>query len=446
MSNFVIGVTFLSLLNILGNAHTFWMPLLIWLYAALNSLFILFTLLLILGTKGVSLETSENNLFNGNRLRGSDNESDQPDPKRADQGFLRYRSGAPARCRPTFSQASGYRRSDGSRAGLVPTRTPATGRGQFFGIRTREPMTTKLGIVGFGKIARDQHVSAIAANADFELIAVASRNARHEGVDYYPDIDTLLTRRPDIEAVALCAPPQVRYAQAHKALAAGRHVLLEKPPGATLAEVHDLALQAKRAGRSLFASWHSRHAAAVEPARRWLNRRRIRRVDIQWQEDVRVFHPGQAWIWEPGGLGVFDPGINALSILSKILPEPPFITGATLSFPANRAAPIAAELTATTADEARIHAHFDWRHTGSPAWNIMVATDGPTLRVVNGGKQMFIDDELIIDEDDVEYAGLYAHFAELLRDGASDVDTAPLALVADSFLIGRHHTTDPFEE
>ncbi|AWN16840.1 sugar porter family MFS transporter [Salinisphaera sp. LB1] len=63
LSNFVIGVTFLSLLNVLGNANTFW------LYAALNFLFILFTLLLIPETKGVSLEQIENNLFDGNRLR-----------------------------------------------------------------------------------------------------------------------------------------------------------------------------------------------------------------------------------------------------------------------------------------------------------------------------------------------------------------------------------------
>ena len=63
LSNFVIGVSFLSLLNLLGNAHTFW------LYAALNFLFIGFTLSLIPETKGVSLEHIENNLFDGNRLR-----------------------------------------------------------------------------------------------------------------------------------------------------------------------------------------------------------------------------------------------------------------------------------------------------------------------------------------------------------------------------------------
>src|SRR3546814_4182786 len=88
--------------------------------------------------------------------------------------------------------------------------------------------------------------------------------------------------------------------------------MLEKPPGATLSEVHALEALARKQGRTLFATWHSREAAAVEPARALLATRKIRSVRVEWKEDVRHWHPGQAWIWEPGGLGVFDPGINAL--------------------------------------------------------------------------------------------------------------------------------------
>jgi D-galactose 1-dehydrogenase len=47
-------------------------------------------------------------------------------------------------------------------------------------------------------------------------------------------------------------------------------------------------------------------------------------VNVIWREDVRVWHPGQDWIWQPGGLGVFDPGINALSIITHILPARSF--------------------------------------------------------------------------------------------------------------------------
>ncbi len=50
---------------------------------------------------------------------------------------------------------------------------------------------------------------------------------------------------------------------------------------------------------------------------------------------MRQWHPNQEWIWQAGGLGVFDPGINALSIITHILPRALFITKATLEFPEN---------------------------------------------------------------------------------------------------------------
>ena len=53
---------------------------------------------------------------------------------------------------------------------------------------------------------------------------------------------------------------------------------------------------------------------------------------MDWKEDVTHWHPGQKWIWQAGGLGVFDPGINGLSILTRIMPHGIFLTGAELPF------------------------------------------------------------------------------------------------------------------
>src|SRR5205807_1282851 len=178
------------------------------------------------------------------------------------------------------------------------------------------------------------------------------------------------------------------------ALAAGKHVMLEKPPGATVGEIKPLLTAAAAAGRTLFATWHSRFAPAVEPARRLLDGRRVTAVRISWKEDVRVWHPGQAWIWEPGGLGVFDPGINALSILTRILPEPVFLTEAELSFPSNRQAPIAANLSLTTASDLPIAAEFDFRQTGPQSWDIRIETDAGQLKLSLGGARMSRDDQV----------------------------------------------------
>jgi D-galactose 1-dehydrogenase len=184
----------------------------------------------------------------------------------------------------------------------------------------------RVAIVGLGKIARDQHISAIAETAGIELAATVSRNASINGIRHFATLDELLDRVPDIDAVALCTPPQGRQAQAAAALKAGKHVLLEKPPGATVSELTPLIAEARQTGHTLFATWHSRFAPAVEAARAFLAGRQIRSVVVEWKEDVRVWHPGQAWIWEPGGFGVFDPGINALAILTRILPRPFFLT------------------------------------------------------------------------------------------------------------------------
>ncbi|MDN4983118.1 Gfo/Idh/MocA family oxidoreductase [Bradyrhizobium arachidis] len=302
----------------------------------------------------------------------------------------------------------------------------------------------RIAIVGFGKIARDQHVGAIAATPGAVLAAVASRNASLPGLPHFATIEELLEKGPEIDAVSLCTPPQVRRAQAAAALAAGKHVMLEKPPGIGVAELDPLVAIATDAKRTLFATWHSRHAPAVEPAREWLTTRRIKSVHIIWKEDVRVWHPGQTWIWEPGGLGVFDPGINALSILTRILPKPVFVTAADLAFPANCQSPIAASLTLTDIDGLPVTAEFDFRQTGPQSWDIVAETDQGRMTLSRGGRIMKVDGQVVADAPDEEYRELYRRFVELAASGERDVDLAPLRLVADAFLLGKRNIVEPF--
>jgi D-galactose 1-dehydrogenase len=303
----------------------------------------------------------------------------------------------------------------------------------------------RLAIVGLGKIARDQHIPAIAATPGIELVAVASRNARLDGIAHFAEMDDLLAKA-EIDAVALCTPPQVRRAQAAAALAADKHVLLEKPPGATVSELAPLVSAAQAGGRTLFATWHSRFAPAVEPARDFLAKCTIRSVIIEWKEDVRIWHPGQTWIWEPGGLGVFDPGINALSILTRIMPRPVFLTRAELAFPANCAAPIAATLDFADTAGIPVHAEFDFRQTGPQTWDIRIETDAGLLTLSSGGAKLFLDGRPLVDEKEAEYAGIYRHFVDLVGRGASDVDLSPLVHVADAFMLGRRTVVEAFEE
>ncbi|SAK48351.1 galactose 1-dehydrogenase [Caballeronia temeraria] len=305
----------------------------------------------------------------------------------------------------------------------------------------------KLAVVGIGKIARDQHLPAIAAQPGFELVACASRNASVDGVRNYQDIGALLAAEPSIDAVSLCAPPQVRYAQALAALDAGKHVMLEKPPGASVSEVEALHDIARARGCTLFASWHSRAASAVEPARAWLASKdagAIRSVEVRWKEDVRHWHPGQQWIWEPGGLGVFDPGINALSIVTRILPHEIALRAATLTVPSDTSTPIAADLDCIATNGAPVRAAFDWRHGPVEEWDIDIETDAGRLSMREGGKRLSIAGKEVELGAEREYPALYEHFHALIETKASDVDVRPLRLVADAFLTGRRVETEAF--
>jgi D-galactose 1-dehydrogenase len=305
---------------------------------------------------------------------------------------------------------------------------------------------TRIAIVGLGKIARDQHIPSIAASDAFELAAIASPHHSLDGVPSYTSTEALLDAIPDVAAVALCTTPQVRYDIARLALQHGCHVLLEKPPGVTLSEVQALADLAQRRGVVLFASWHSRFAPGVEPARAWLAERRISGVAVTWKEDVRVWHPGQAWIWAAGGLGVFDPGINALSILTRIIPGALALKSAELSYPSNCQTPIAARLLLVDERGASARVELDFLHTGPPIWSIDVDTDAGRLSLSLGGRAMTLNGAAVEIAQNTEYANLYAHFAALLRRRSSEVDIAPLQLVADAFLCGRRLDVEPFNE
>lgn len=300
-----------------------------------------------------------------------------------------------------------------------------------------------IALVGIGKIALDQHVPAIAASADWTLAATISRKGAVDGVPSYTDFAAFLAERPDVPVVSLCLPPVPRFAYAEAALLQGRHVMLEKPPGATLAEVQELERLAAARGLTLYTTWHSRMAHAVQPARDWLADKVIRRAHVTWREDVRKWHPGQDWVFEPGGMGVFDPGINALSILTHILPQPVHLTGAELEFPANRQTPIAARL----AFSGHVTADFDWRQTGPQTWDIEVETDRGALALRMGGNVLEIDGQPAGGQASImgEYPALYARMAELVQAGAREVDLAPMVHVADALTLGRRLLTDPFD-
>ena len=306
-------------------------------------------------------------------------------------------------------------------------------------------MTIPIALVGIGKIARDQHIPAITANPDFSLVAAVSRHGKVDGVPNFTDFDTFLAEGPQA-AVALCTPPDVRLEMSLKAIAAGRDLLIEKPPAATLGEIETIIGAARDAGVVLFATWHSRFAPAVAWARAWIAGRTVTKITITWREDVRRWHPNQAWIWLPGGFGVFDPGINALSILTEILPGAIHVNSAELEVPSNAFTPIAARLVMTGRGAIPVTADFDWRQEGPQTWDIEVQAGPERLKLRMGGARLAIDGAEVDVDAEQEYPEIYRFFARLVATRTSDADITPLRIVADACLKGRQTATDPFHD
>jgi predicted dehydrogenase len=305
----------------------------------------------------------------------------------------------------------------------------------------------RVGIVGLGKIALEEHAPALLANDAYHIAACVSTCAQLGGVPFYSSIDTMLDGCPELDAVAVCTPPQAHYEAAKSALLRGKHVLLEKPPCQTVEQFDELAELARRNGCTLFQTWHARETAAVDAAARWLESRQVRRGQVVWKEDVRQWHPRQTWIWRDGGFGVLDAGINAISILTKIIPEEISVEAAHLLVPSNCESPIAAAVAFRTEHGALIDAEFDFRHRGALARSVDLGTNTGSLNLVRQGAELIIDGSPVsLDSQQKEYAALYRRFAALIERRESDTDKRPLELVVDIFRQAARSTIEPFQE
>lgn len=306
----------------------------------------------------------------------------------------------------------------------------------------------RIAIIGYGKIAADQHAPAIAANPRFELAATVSRSGpARDDVPAFTSTEALLASGLKLDAVAITTPPDARHAIAWPCIAAGLHVMLEKPPAVTLGEAQDMVRAAEQAGVTLFATWHAQANPAVTALQARLIGKMLARLRVTWRESVRKWHPDQEWIWEPGGFGVFDPGINALSILAKVVPGPLFVKSASLEFPQGRQTPIAARLgLAGPALAGEATADFDWREDGNERWEIEAETEeGEQYLLTGGGAALSCNGAPVAAEGpEGEYPLLYQRFLDLIDCRQSEADLSPLRLVADAYLLARRKDVAAF--
>lgn len=299
----------------------------------------------------------------------------------------------------------------------------------------------RLAIIGYGRIAQTEHAAALAESPAFDFVAAVTTRTDHGlSIPVFSSVEDLLAD-PDlgIDAVSICTPPASHHDLAIQCLDAALHVLLEKPVAATLGEAQAIALHSHSVERTALAAWHSRYNAAVDEAVRIITQEGLASLTIHWREDVETWHPGQNWIWQAGGFGVFDAGINALSIATRLVDTPLLVRSAALTMHHDQQQPIEATLVLEAANvTGPMIAEFDWRSKTQDCWSIRAMTQsGTTVELDDGGRRLIVDTYLRATESPGEYPLIYARFAELIATRRSDMDLEPLRLVADALLIAH---------
>ena len=120
----------------------------------------------------------------------------------------------------------------------------------------------RVGIVGTGHIAMREHIPGI-RDAGGQVVAladkaagVAEKVAAAHGIQFSHTDYRALVNDPQIDVVAICTPPEVHCEIALAAIAAGKHVFMEKPPTTGAHEIRAVAEAARQARRILLAGSH----------------------------------------------------------------------------------------------------------------------------------------------------------------------------------------------
>ena len=102
----------------------------------------------------------------------------------------------------------------------------------------------KTGLMAYGMSGRVFHAPFVYAHPGFDLTAAVERHekkaaSRYPGIISYNQTEQVLNDK-DIELIIINTPNNTHFQLAKQALQAGKHVLIEKPIAAKVAEVMEL--------------------------------------------------------------------------------------------------------------------------------------------------------------------------------------------------------------
>jgi predicted dehydrogenase len=151
----------------------------------------------------------------------------------------------------------------------------------------------RIGVLGCGPIAQFAHFDACRKARNVELFAICDladdlrlrMGAMHQPTVIYPDYGQLLAD-PNVEAVIIAIADQFHVEAAMRAIAAGKHVLVEKPLGTTVESCRELRDRAAAAGRVAQVGNNRRFDPGIAFARKFIAEEMGQRIALKsWYYD-----------------------------------------------------------------------------------------------------------------------------------------------------------------
>jgi predicted dehydrogenase len=184
-----------------------------------------------------------------------------------------------------------------------------------------------VGIVGYGWVAT-AHIPAINATTLGQVTAVCSSrklnaaqlSLRHGGsIKVYQGLDDLLAN-PDVHVVSLCGFPTQRTAQAVRAAAAGKHIILEKPLCLSPRDLTRMRQAVKRARVRTCVCFECRFSSQFLATRALLDRGLLGELhygEVDYYHGIGPWYAQFRWCRRKaeGGSSLLEAGCHALDAL-----------------------------------------------------------------------------------------------------------------------------------
>ena len=191
-------------------------------------------------------------------------------------------------------------------------------------------MSVRLGIIGMGYCGRQQ-LKAAATVKGLEVVAVADTSPLRglelpPAVKVYEDWRQLL-EDSRVEAVSLCLPHHLHAEMAIQALHAGKHLLLEKPLAAELAEAQRIAAAASASARVTMVEMTHRFYPPLQAGRALVLSGRLGEIYAVEDKVIERLVPERcpAWMFERkragGGVALTD-GIHLFDRIAWVCGQP----------------------------------------------------------------------------------------------------------------------------